>query len=138
MRTPVVSLITLLTLVLPPHAWASGDMRPALFGFVSRVCIHQDPAHRSSPFGKTMESSPGFSGWETFDASPIAQCLRKRNWVPAEICASAARVDTAQKDQLNEWFGSRTAAVKRLVPLFKFVNSPGAASGECPEIQLSE
>lgn len=138
MRTLLPSLLTLLALWLPQHAAASGDMRPAFFAFASRVCIHQDPAHRSSPFGKTLASSPGFVGWEKFDATPVAQCLRKRNWVSAELCASAAQIDMAQKDQLNDWFGTHTADMKKLVPLFKFVNSPDAASGSCPEIQLIE
>jgi len=134
MRTFLIPLLTLLTLTsLPQQAAASADMRPAFFAFVSRVCIHQDPAYRSSPFGKKLESSAGFSGWEKFDATPIAACLRQRRWVAAELCASAAKVDVAQREQLHEWFGAHTEDAKKLVPVFRFVNSPDAASAACPE-----
>ena len=138
MRTPLASLLILLTLSLPQHAAASGDMRPAFFAFASRVCIHQDPVYRSSPLGKRLESSPDFSGWEKFDATPVAQCLRKRRWVPAEVCASAAKVDMTQKDELNEWFVAHTADIKKIVPLFKFVNSQNAAPDSCPDVPPSE
>lgn len=113
-------------------------MRPAFFAFVSRVCIHQDPVYRSSPFGKTMASSADFSGWENFDANSIAPCLRKRRWVAAELCTSAAQVDMAQRDQLHDWFAAHTADAKKLVPVFRFMNSRDAASDSCPEIQLAE
>lgn len=138
MRTPLLPLLALLALSLPQHAAASGDMRPAFFAFVSRACIHQDPAYRSSPFGKKLESSAGFSGWEKFDDAPVAACLRKQHWVPAELCASAAKVDMAQAEKLHGWFRAHPEDTKKLVPLFRFVNSQGAASSPCPEIQPAE
>lgn len=132
------ALLGLLVFSLPLTAAASGDTRPAFFAFVSKACMHQDPAHRSSSFGKRLESSHAFIGWDRYDATPKARCLKERRWVSAELCASAARVDVAQKDQVNEWFAAHTAEAKRLAPVFRFVNSQETPADACPAITLGE
>lgn len=137
-RRFAASWLAPLALVLPPHATASGDMRPAFLSFVSRACIHQDPAHRSSAFGKRLEASADFAGWDKFSATPVARCLRERRWVPAALCASAAQVDITQRAQLNDWFEAHMDDAKKLAPVFRFVNSQDAAAGSCPQIQPGE
>lgn len=132
------SALSLLVLSLPQPAAALGDIRPAFFAFVSRACIHQDAAHRTSLFGKRQAASPDFVGWDKFSDTPVARCLKARRWVSAELCSSAAQVDITQRAQVQDWFDAHLADAKKLAPVFRFANSAEAAGGACPEVPPGE
>ncbi len=134
----IASALALLVLSLPQPAVASGDMRPAFLAFVSRACIHQDAAHRTSLFGQRQAALPDFVGWDKFSDTPVARCLKARRWVSTELCSSAAKVDITQRAQVNDWFDAHLADAKKLAPVFRFVNSAEAAGGACPEVQPGE
>lgn len=129
------SALSLLVLSLPQPAAALGDIRPAFFTFVSRACIHQDAAHRTSLFGQRQATLPDFAGWDKFSDTPVARCLKARRWVSAELCSSAAKVDVTQRTQVHDWFDAHLSDAKKLAPVFRFANSPEAAAGACPEVQ---
>ena len=137
--TRIVLAAALVTAAGATHS--TNDMRAVGVFAMSMMCTYQDPTYRDSAFGRTWEGYPGFQGWKATSAQPLAQCFRRRQWLPASICRSVVDLDYRNREQLDAWFSANAAALEPLEPVFVFFNDVlgnRVSKTSCPEIELKE
>jgi hypothetical protein len=102
---------------------------------VGMICFGQNPTYRNTPLGNMVRSSYNFPGWEAFDRSPSAACLRSRQWVSERLCTAVTDLDATTFHDLGPLGKTHDAELRRLqdviVYYYKSRESNGSAL-QCP------
>jgi hypothetical protein len=125
------SLFLSFALICSP-AHSTNDMRGLSVMLASWMCAYQDPAFRDSPGVKVLQDRVP---WDKFDATPLAACMREKQWLSPDFCRSMGALDLDDPIELDGWFHRNGKELQQLEPLFDFFSQEYSPT-KCPETDL--
>ena len=102
---------------------------------VAMICFGQNPAYRSTPLGSMVLNSYGFTGWEAFDRSPPAACLRSKQWISDKLCTDVTILDERTFRDLGPLRRKHDAELRGLEDVIVYYyksREPNGSSLPCP------